>query len=166
MNGIKHHLIVFIGTLFVCFVCGSMRKWTNVRREKYCTETMIFPLWYKFFISVTACFIPVGTAILTAIGKSDKGNVILISILAVPMGYLLLTTWTTRVRMTGTDLLVRNVFFSRHMDINLIREISKSEWRCSYKIIDAHGKKIWLSYYLSGVDGFIRRVTGTHRNRT
>jgi hypothetical protein len=160
MNDFKHHLIVFAGTLLVCFACDFMRERINVRGRKCCPEVMTFPLWYKIAITVIACFIPVCVAVLAAIGKTNKDDAAIISVLAIPMGYLLLTTWTTRVSVTGTDMFMRNLFFSRHMNINLIREISKSEWRCSYKIMDVHGRKIWLSYYLSGVEILIRRIAG------
>jgi len=71
---------------------------------------------------------------------------------------LLLAVYTTRIELVGTELLSYGVFSSRCVDINSICEISRSEWIQAYKIVDSKGNKIWLSYYLSGVENLIKRI--------
>jgi hypothetical protein len=113
-------------------------------------------LWYK----LTACLAFLPGPYILSIERTCQTPVglLVIGLIEVGVGYAILISGTTNVRIEGQQLVITDIFRSRTMNINSISSITKSEWDQSYILSDSYEKRIRLSYYIAGIDELVRLI--------
>lgn len=152
--------LIIIGAVGYFFWSRSNRR--NKGRN---FEVYTFQLWYKISFIVFCFFF----AAITVSYYYSKGTFSEECIgFAIFTAILVITTiivWTARVRLVGATLIKDNFFMSRSMDIDSLCKVSEGGWwmKEHYVVVNSRGKKMYLSYFLLGVEKLVRQIEQTTR---